>query len=1466
MIRLLLLACLAIAAMPTAANAEVLVGGVIDTAATWTAANSPYRVTSEVRVVGGATLRIEAGVTVRFDPGTALVVELGALEAVGGDASPIVLTSNRDRVGANPPAAPGDWQGVRFLDGTSDTLTRVDHAEIRYGAGIEIVSASPRIDRTRLWRNQGAAIRMDLASSPRGAGLTATENTLNGVLVPSGTILGSVRWALLGIPIIVEEGQVAIGAEPVRLSPSPLQLNAGSSGSIRLQLAKPAPPGGLDFPIIVTPVTVATAPPSALVAAGSSHIDIPVNAVADGAATISVNNELRGSASADIQVGAALALAIAPSPLTVPVNAAASITVTSSVPAPAAGLPITLTTSPTGRAQVAPSATIPAGSSSISLPVNGVALGSAVLRATASNYRAAEATVEVTGGTLAWPTSGLFVAPNQTRALRITLSQPAPTTGVSLSLSVPANQSHLVQFPATLDIPAGASFADVSVQGRGPGGTVRLRAQGPGYAAAEVDIAIQDYIVAFVGATNGQRRIAAGLTEPFNLQLSSPAPTGGITFQIASSDEARARVSASTVTFPSGQTQAAGLNLIGVADGTATIAVSTTGLATRSLAVTVLPAARLEFDTLEMMGFQTPSPVLANGFDSRVTIRRRSGSQDYIPPAGVTITLSSAETERVGVPATVEIPAGQSSVTVLWSGLATTQGSVRIEAASAGYQPAVANATVVAPVMELRGLDDFRDLGGPRDQFSIGWRAPAGAPIGYLTRSATTVDVAIVNASPPNVVDGIFVAPSGGAAVSQISVPAGQSQGTAFVGQIQVDSGSYRVRASAPGLAAQTSLTQQGGFTGLRFSQPTLTLGRTLESSQILTRMRQGRFDVVGFATATLVSADPGLVAVQPSTVEFSPGSSNVPVRLAGQGNTALPVTVTASSPSFPGLTATSAATVVEPVLEFTGLPASATLGSGRIGFTPQFRVPGSSGINVTPTARQIALEVVNATPPDIVAGIFDSNSGGQLISTVTIPAGSNGSSSVFVGSPTVAGSFALRATIPGLGQWTSPMVAVSAGQMVVQPSGPIRLGLGLRRSVSIVRQSGGSTLPIGPGPFTVESSDPERLGTSHWSDGQRIQIELSALVGPIGDVAVTVRDSEGQTLITFPVSLVPAEFKFLDLDGTRDPAGPEDEFMVALGAIDDESEQCPVQDVDLSLGISDANPPNIVPGLRLQLIRDLFVSSVYCNTSDSGRLFVRSPVATGTYRVRATGSNGVTTDSDTQEVVYTGPQPDAIGFAQPTLGHVNGFSRSVNLRRLRQGSPLSVPLIQQIALSATGPISVPASVNITAGSPGTSVPVTATGVGPATLTATAIAEGQTLTASLPITVGGRGDLEVRFGNIENPRYVGASRNGVNFVWRMRDPITGEFVDVDDARSQGVEVFSFSIIDQTSPGVIDGIFEEDSGGEPINSLTLPSGDYATWNYVYVGEAHEPGTYRLRVSAGGLEPWTSEPITVEEEAP
>lgn len=1466
MIRRLLLICLAMVAASAAANAETLVGGAIDTAATWTAANSPYRVTDEVRIVDGATLRIEAGVIVRFDPGTTLVVELGALEAVGEDASPIVLTSNRDRVGVDPPAAPGDWHGVRLLDGAVDGRTILDRVEIRYGMGLEIVAASPRIERTRFWRNQGAAIRMDLASSPRGAGLVATENTLNGVLVPSGTILGSVHWALVGIPIIVEQGQVAVGAEPVRLSPSPLQLNAGSSGSVRLKLAKPAPPGGLDFSIGATPSTVATAPPSVLVPAGLSQVDIPVNAVADGAGTISVTNDLRGSASANIQVGAALALSIAPGTITVPVNAAASITLTSSVPAPVGGLPVTLAVSPVGRAQVASTALIPAGATSVSLPLNGVAIGSAVLRATASSYRAAEAAVEVIGGALSWPTSGLFVAPNQTRALRITLSQPAPTTGVSLALSAPANQAGLLQFPATLDVPAGASFADVAVQGRQPGGTVRLRAQGPGYAAAEVDIAVQDYVVSFVGASNGQRRIATGLTEPFDLQLSSPAPAGGITFEIVSSDEARTRVSASSVTFPAGQTQAAGLNLIGVAEGTATIAVSATGLATRSLAVTVLPAARLEFDTSEVMGFQTASPVLANGFDSRVTVRRRAGGQDYAPPASLSTTLSSTATDRIGVPATVTIPAGQSSVTVLWSGLATTQGPVRVDATSAGYEPAVANATVVSPVLELRGLDELRDLGGPRDQFFIGWRAPAGAPLGYLTRSAMTVDVAIVNASPPNVVDGIFAVAAGAAAVNQITVPAGQSQAAAFVGQIQVDSGTYRIRASAPGLAPVTSLTQQGGFTGLRFSQPILTLGRTLESPQTLTRMRQGRFDVIGFATVSFATANPASVDVQPATVQFSPGSASAQMRFVGQGITVSPVAVTATSPNFPGRTATAVATVAEPILEFTGLPALATPGSGRIPFTPQLRVPGSSGVNVTPTARQVELEIVNATPPDIVTGIFDSNSGGQPISSLTIPVGSSGSSAAFVGSPTGTGSFALRATIPGLGQWTSPTVVISSGQVVVQPSGPVRLGIGLRRSVSIVRQSGGSTVPIGPGPFTVESSDPERLGTSHWADGQRIQIELSALSGPVGNTTVTVRDAEGQILIAFPVSSVPAEFKFLDLDGLRELGGPEDEFMVALGAIDDASAQCPLQDVDLSLDIRNPDPSNIVPGLRLQLIRDLYVSSVYCDTSDSGRLFVRPAVATGTYRVRATGSNGVVTDSDIQTVTYTGPQPDSIGFAATALGHVSGFSRGVTLRRLRQGNPLAVPLQQQIALSTTGPISAPAFVTITAGGSGTNVPVVATGVGPATLTATATVDGQTLTASLPIQVGGRDDLEVRFGNIEDPRYVGASRNGVNFVWRMRDPITGEFVDVDDARSESVEAFSFSIIDASPPAVVEGIFEEDSGGEPIISLTLPSGGFATWNYVYVGEPNEPGTYRLRVSAGGLEPWTSEPITVEEEAP
>src|SRR4051794_24621865 len=78
------------------------VSGPINATTTWTAAQSPYRVTGSVTIQNGAPLIIEPGVLVFMAPGTSLTVSSGALRALGTDAMPIVITAESDTAGGTP--------------------------------------------------------------------------------------------------------------------------------------------------------------------------------------------------------------------------------------------------------------------------------------------------------------------------------------------------------------------------------------------------------------------------------------------------------------------------------------------------------------------------------------------------------------------------------------------------------------------------------------------------------------------------------------------------------------------------------------------------------------------------------------------------------------------------------------------------------------------------------------------------------------------------------------------------------------------------------------------------------------------------------------------------------------------------------------------------------------------------------------------------------------------------------------------------------------------------------------------------------------------------------------------------------------------------------------------------------------------------------------------------------------------
>jgi hypothetical protein len=88
--------------------------GSISTDDIWTVAQSPVNVTCDSTLLLGLVLGIEPGVEVRFSPGVNLTIS-GTLSATGLPSQPITFTS-----GAEVPA-PGDWNGLRFVAGSSDS-------------------------------------------------------------------------------------------------------------------------------------------------------------------------------------------------------------------------------------------------------------------------------------------------------------------------------------------------------------------------------------------------------------------------------------------------------------------------------------------------------------------------------------------------------------------------------------------------------------------------------------------------------------------------------------------------------------------------------------------------------------------------------------------------------------------------------------------------------------------------------------------------------------------------------------------------------------------------------------------------------------------------------------------------------------------------------------------------------------------------------------------------------------------------------------------------------------------------------------------------------------------------------------------------------------------------------------------------------------------------------------------------
>ena len=180
-------------------------GGDITTSGRWVKQGFAYVITGDVTVRHSsyssgspvATLTIEPGVEIRFEPGAGLYIGKdypnysyyaywGALSVQGTAEDPVVFTSN-----AISPA-PGDWKGIYFRDWSNNSQNRLQHCVIEYGghthnANLYLDKANAAITGSIIRRSSGHGVHF-YSSTSTLTGNDITGNGKDGIyLTPSST-------------------------------------------------------------------------------------------------------------------------------------------------------------------------------------------------------------------------------------------------------------------------------------------------------------------------------------------------------------------------------------------------------------------------------------------------------------------------------------------------------------------------------------------------------------------------------------------------------------------------------------------------------------------------------------------------------------------------------------------------------------------------------------------------------------------------------------------------------------------------------------------------------------------------------------------------------------------------------------------------------------------------------------------------------------------------------------------------------------------------------------------------------------------------------------------------------------------------------------------------------------------------------------------------------------------------------
>ena len=486
-------------------------------------------------------------------------------------------------------------------------------------------------------------------------------------------------------------------------------------------------------------------------------------------------------------------------PSSLDIGATIAVGVTLPAPAPNGGIDVTLVSSNPAAATLSTATIyIPGGQTNSSRArISGLTAGVSAITALANGYAPATASIQVgrANGTLGLTPSALSLAAPGTRNLTLSVSPPAPTGGLIVTLSSTNPQAASV--PESILVPANASSLALAVAALNPGST-SITANAPNYTSATANISISGTLSPLAVTTASLTTGRAGQT--YALALSATGGTRPYAWSLSGG------------TLPAGLTLDSATGLLSGVPITAVTNVPLTFRVTDASASPQTASATfaLTIDPASGESIILPtSLMLVTGNDTSLLVRLSAPAP--IGGVDVTLTISNPTVAALNT-AIIYIPAGQSSsLRARVSGLAP--GATFVTAISQGFAPATVPVQVAGPASTLNFAPVALSLVAPGSgSLTLTLSTPA-PPAGLIvTLSSTNALAASVPVTIP--------VPANG---STVSVPVSAlAPGLTTIAATAPNFGSTTANVTVTGNASSLSITTvslANGQAGQAYSQ-----------------------------------------------------------------------------------------------------------------------------------------------------------------------------------------------------------------------------------------------------------------------------------------------------------------------------------------------------------------------------------------------------------------------------------------------------------------------------------------------------------------------------------------------------------------------------------------------------------------------------------------------------------------------